>query len=112
MAQECWPKRLREVADPLGRELWQAASSWLALRTKDGDEFVARDDIHVYGPFPSMLMLEAMLTNEAMAIGPREQEQITLDRADANVFAHYLLNANFIVARKSVPERDDEKWQN
>ena len=109
MAQEpCWPKRLPEIADPrLSRELHSAASSWLALRTKEGEQYVTRDDIHVYGPFPSMVMLEAMLTNEAMSIGPREREQITLDRADEEAFAHYLLNANFLVARKGVPERND-----
>lgn len=105
--QNCWPLRLRDVPGQLGRELQSVAHDWIVIRHKEGEEYVPVDDIHVYGPFPSMVRLEAMLTNEHGQIGKVEERQITREVAEEHVFSHYLLNANFLVASEDASRKDD-----
>lgn len=108
MAQKCWSKRLRDVPDPLGKELIKIADQWITVRAKEGERYYAQDDIHVYGPFPSEVKLQAMLSNADMAITRKERDEITLETGE---FAHYLLNAHF-VASQEASGKDDESWHN
>lgn len=105
--RNCWPLRLHDVPGQLGRELASAANDWIVARRKEGEEFVPADDIHVYGPFPSMVRLEAMLTREHSRIGKVEERQITREVAEDYAFNHYLLNANFLVASREASRKDD-----
>lgn len=93
----CWPKTIGQVENrALADVLRQAGHVFIDTRRSEGYDFVEADDLHFYGPFPSMVEIEAMLSDEAMAIGPKERDQITLSRAEEPAFAHYLLNANFV----------------
>ena len=62
------------------------------VKALEGEPFIDRDDVHVYGPFNTTERLEAMLSSEQMAVGKAEREQMVLGRG---LFVHYLLNANF-----------------
>jgi len=103
MSERCWGKRIPEIQDKHLRDaLLGVAREFIRKRKLEGDEFVERDDIHIYGPFPSMVMLEAMLDSESMAITAAEHNQIVRERGESpDAFAHYLLNANFMVRGES-----------
>lgn len=79
------------------------AQKWIGAKRLEGEEFHEPLDVHVYGPFPTMVELEAMLSGEHMAIGFRERAHITLGKG---LFNHYLLNAAFRVTHKSRPSWD------
>lgn len=107
MGQErCWGKEVHEIADRrLASCALNTAREFLKARRLNGQEFVEQEGIHVYGPFPSPEMVEAMASAEAMAATPTERNQMTLERAESpSAFSHYLLNASFLVARKGAPK--------
>lgn len=102
LREMCWGKRIPEIQDSrLRNHLQQIAKQWLLLREKAGQRFVDRDDIHVYGPWPTDVMLEPMLTQEHMEIDGETARQIVRERASSReAFNNYLLNAHFVVGRK------------
>lgn len=97
MAQECPETPLGQVAGRLGQSLRQGAGHWIEVRRKEGEDYIDAEDIHVYGPYPSAEMLEALVASEHMAIGQRERAQLV---RGTGAFAHYLLVANFKVGRE------------
>lgn len=104
LAEVCEGKRIAEVNDRhLRRIFLDNAREWIRVKRLEGEEFIEKYDIHVYGPFPSAARLEAMLSSEHMAITPKERDQITLEKGQFN---HYLLNAGFHVARKGAQKGD------
>lgn len=98
MGESCWHTRVDDIAGShLRRTIKDAAQEFVRVKRTEGEELVDADDIHVYGPFPTPRMIEAMLSKEAMLSG--EQAQTCLDSdPDPQAFSHYLLNANFIAA--------------
>ena len=99
--ENCYPigKRIRDLQNPiLAQAVISVAQQWIEKRAKEGEQYVDSDDIHVYGPFASQDMIPPLLTKADMLITPKEREQIVIERTDEpNAFAHYLLNANFLV---------------
>lgn len=98
--EECRAKRLRYLETPhLYRILHEAARRWIELRAKEGQQYYDRDDIHVYGPFPSRERLEAYLTTEEMRVTSEQRSALVLEKAESpSAFSLYLLVANFMVA--------------
>lgn len=104
LAEVCEGKRIPEVnSSHLRRVFLDNAREWIRVKRLEGEEFIEKEDIHVYGPFPSVVMLEAMLSSEHMTITPKERDEITLEKGQFN---HYLLNAAFHVARKGAQKGD------
>lgn len=98
MGEKCWDTR---VGDIRGRHLrtviTEASQEFVRVKRTEGEEFVDGDDIHVYGPYPTPNMIEAMLSRESMLSGEQAQNYLETD-PDPRAFSHYLLNANFIAA--------------
>lgn len=104
--ESCWDTEIHQILDGhLSAAMLQGAKQFLRTRALEGDAFVANEGIHVYGPFPSPVMLEAMVSNEVMRVTPTERDQMITERANStSAFSHYLLNASFLVARKGAPK--------
>jgi len=98
MGQEaCWPKRVMAVQHRWLREsLIRAAQEMNRLRALEGLDYQDRDDMHVYGPFPSQERLAAMLCAADMAVTQPEQGGLVLERdSSPSAFAHFLIVANY-----------------
>ena len=104
LAETCEGKRIPEVGSRhLQQFLLATAQKWIEVKRLEGEEFIGKHDIHVYGPFPSAAMLEAMLSSEHMMITLKGRDEITLEKG---AFNHYLLNAAFHVTRKGAQKGD------
>lgn len=95
MGEDCWHTRVNDIRGThLRRTIAEASQEFVRTKRLEGEQFVDADDIHVYGPFPSMSLIRAMLSGEAMLHG----EQVIDRDPDPKAFSHFLLNANFIAA--------------
>jgi hypothetical protein len=81
----------------LRRTIQDASQEFVRVKRLEGEEYVDGDDMHVYGPYPTPNLIEAMLSSEAMLSGEQAQNYLETD-PDPQAFSHYLLNANFIAA--------------
>ena len=97
MGEKCWDTRVDDIEGHLGRVLKEASEEFVRVKRTEGEELVDEDDIHVYGPYPTPHMIEAMLSRESMLSGEQAQNYLETD-PDPHAFSHYLLNANFIAA--------------
>ncbi len=62
-----------------------------------GYDYWDNDDIHVYGPYPSKLLHDRLLTTQDLSMAPNIVASFVQDRAnDSAAFADYLLVANFV----------------
>ena len=70
MGQErCWDTEIHQIVDRrLARCALDTAREFLKARRLNGQEFIEREGIHVYGPFPTTQMLAVMASPEAMAV--------------------------------------------
>ncbi len=98
MGEKCWHTRVDDITgEHLRRTLKEASEEFVRVKRTEGEEYVDGDDMHVYGPYPTPNMIEAMLSREAMISGEQAQNYLDTD-PDPQAFSHYLLNANFIAA--------------
>lgn len=103
VAEPCWPKRIPAIQDGrLRRAIQTGAEKFLRVKALEGYDYVEKNDIHVYGPFDSLVELEAYVSDEHMAVNHKEREQLTRSRGS---FFHYLLNADFIKVGETLLER-------
>jgi hypothetical protein len=66
----------------------------LAIR---GYDYWDKDDIHVYGPYPSKLLHDRLLTPQDLNLPPEVVSGFVRDRSDDTAaFADYLIVANFV----------------
>ena len=98
MGEKCWDTRVGDIKGAhLRTVIKEASEEFVRVKRTEGEEFVDGDDIHVYGPYATPNMIEAMLSKEAMLSGEQAQNYLETD-PDPQAFSHYLLNANFIAA--------------
>ncbi len=98
VGERCWHTRVDDIREiHLRRILKEASQEFVRVKRTEGEEYVDGDDVHVYGPYPTPNMIEAMLSREAMISGEQAQNYLDTD-PDPRAFSHYLLNANFIAA--------------
>ncbi len=98
MGEKCWDTRVDDIkGSHLRSAIKEASQEFVRVKRTEGEEFVDGDDIHVYGPYPTPNMIEAMLSRESMISGEQAQNYLETD-PDPHAFSHYLLNANFIAA--------------
>lgn len=103
--QRCWATPLGSVAGRYLRAvLVLTANQFIVNKVKEGESYIASDDMHVYGPFPSHEALMTAVTAEEMAGLNDHHEQMVTERDDSLAFAHYLLVANFQVVEKEKPK--------
>jgi len=63
--------------------------------------FIDHEDIHVYGPFPSYELRDAMICHDTLNIPPEQAASFVRDRAtDCKAFADYVLVAAFMAVPK------------
>lgn len=97
--EPCWPKRIPEIDDArLQKTLSMAATHWLEVRAAEQQAFYAEHDLHVYGPFPTRLMLDIYLSSEHMQVTEEERRGLVRDEDPEEAFSHYLFCADFVVA--------------
>lgn len=97
---DAWGTPLRYVGDGrLNAALTDAARSFIDVKRKEGEWYYSADDIHVYGPFPSKQLIDAMLTNEDFTISKYDQTVLARDFDNSMPWVHYLLHATFTVGR-------------
>lgn len=78
-------------------ELLEVGKLFIQRQEARGLEYVDREDIHVYGPFPSKEFHEALLTPEQLNCSPKEAAALVKDRAtEIGAFADYVLVAAFL----------------
>ena len=98
MGEDCWHTRVDDIAGShLRRTMMDASQEFVRVKRTEGEEFVDGDEMHIYGPFPTPHLIEAMLSDEAMLSGSEAQTYLQTD-PDPQAFSFYLLNANFIAA--------------
>lgn len=72
----------------------ERAISRLAIQ---GYTYRDQDDVHVYGPYPSKLLHDRLLTPQDLSLPPDIVAGFVRDRAnDSKAFADYLIVANFV----------------
>lgn len=96
--ERCWHTRVDDIrGGHLRHAMREASQEFIRVKKTEGEEYVDGDDMHVYGPYPTPNMIEAMLSRESMISGEQAQNYLETD-PDPQAFSHYLLNANFIAA--------------
>lgn len=103
--EHCWATPVGSLTSRyLKTALVLTANQFIAKKAKEGETYIASDDVHVYGPFPSQESLVTAVTAEEMAGLNNHHEQMVLEKDEAFAFAHYLLVANFQVVEKEKPK--------
>ena len=98
MSEQCWAVPVNDIVGThLRRSLTEASQEFIKTKRLEGEEYVDGDDIHVYGPYPTPKLIEAMLSKESMISGSEAMSYLDKD-PDENAFSFYLLNANFMAA--------------
>ena len=106
--ESCWGKRLLDLEDRNLRQVaYTVAKEFVARHAKQGERYIDRDEVHIYGPFKGDYLLPPLVGRETAALTKADREQLALDEAPG-AFAHYLLNAHFLVAPQGVLERSDQ----
>jgi hypothetical protein len=82
-------------------ELYNTAKLFVQRQQARGLIFIDREDIHVYGPFPSYDLRHAMIDIDTLNVPPEEMAGLVKDRAtDCKAFADYVLVAAFMAVPK------------
>jgi hypothetical protein len=84
----------------LSRELHDAALELVKVQEKRGERFVQKDGIHAYGPFASLVDVEALLSGSV-----DEKHYHRVVDAKRGGYGFYLINADFVVAGQLVGAR-------
>lgn len=101
MGERCWAVPVNDISGKhLRRSLTEASQEFVRTKRLEGEEYVDADNIHVYGPYPTPKLIEAMLSKEAMLTGSEAMSYLDKD-PDEKAFSFYLLNANFMAASQS-----------
>lgn len=78
-------------------ELESVAKLFVQRQEARGLTFIDREDIHVYGPFPSYDLRHAMIDIDTLNVPPEQMAGLVKDRAtDCKAFADYVLVAAFM----------------
>jgi len=81
----------------LARELHHAAKDMVAVQSMRGERFVETAGIHAYGPFPSLVDVETLLTGDV-----DERHYHGVVDATRGGYGLYLINADFMIADQPV----------
>lgn len=99
------PKRVQEIVNPVLRELLlKTAQRFLEVKAAEGETYYAPDDMHVYGPFPTLERLQVMISNEELGALGKDHPAFVIETAEEKgAFANYLLVANFTKKEDAQP---------
>ena len=82
-------------------ELQSVAKLFIQRQEVRGLIFIDHEDIHVYGPFPSYDLRDAMIDIDTLNVPPEQAAGLVKDRAtDCKAFADYVLVAAFMAVPK------------
>ena len=96
--ERCWGTLIKDVDNRFLRDkLYDTANEWIETRKKEGSDFIDRDNIHIYGPFASYDMMQAMLSSEDFELGGKAL--VTEHTDEKSAFSNYLLNAHWTAPR-------------
>jgi len=110
MLYKCNGTRIRDIPlayRPLQIALYEAGKAFIRLQATRGNDYYDREDIHVYGPFPSYGFNDHLLSVDDPALkaggDPHLAAQAVNKRAQTiGAWADYLLVAKFVVQPQRV----------
>ena len=93
--EKCSPKRLAEVTDfALSKVFTATCEQWITNVRKQGYDYRAQDDVHVYGPYPSRNRLAPIMDVEMLLSDDWTPFAVEKDESPS-AFSMYMLVANF-----------------